>query len=132
MWVWVSFGDVDEVGMRLSRKQVLFSMVPAVLALVLFYSLAIHMHWSLGRWPSGIGELGFPPALLVHANLATTYFWFTLLLSVFVLPVFFVVCVYVSHLRPLVPCLILYAVTFGVCMGLMKLAPAPFRLWWMD
>src|SRR5262245_50988102 len=36
--------------------------LPGILMLALFYSLVIHMHQSLGRWPTSIGENGFSPA----------------------------------------------------------------------
>ena len=38
---------------------------PAALA-----TLAVHMHRSLGGWPERIGPAGFPPALLLHHDLA--------------------------------------------------------------
>lgn len=37
---------------------------------LLFYALAIHMYLALGGWPESIGERGFPPALVLHAEVA--------------------------------------------------------------
>jgi hypothetical protein len=49
---------------RLSRTGIIFSGSPSFIMLVLFYSLAVHMHRSLGEWPASIGERGFPAALI--------------------------------------------------------------------
>ena len=40
---------------RHSGVAVLAAISPAVVMLALFYSLAVHMHQSLGAWPSSIG-----------------------------------------------------------------------------
>ena len=64
-----------------SKRGMLISAAPGSMALLLFYSLAIHTHRSLGGWPEGIGESGFPPALSLHANIATTFFWVSMMVS---------------------------------------------------
>jgi NADH:ubiquinone oxidoreductase subunit 3 (subunit A) len=118
--------------MRTSRTGIAISALPGLLALGLFYSLAIHMHRALGGWPSGIGEAGFPPALATHANVATSYFWITLLVSFFTLPVAILFCLLVSRWRHLVRYFALYAFVFMVSILLMQLAPEPFLYWWRD
>jgi NADH:ubiquinone oxidoreductase subunit 3 (subunit A) len=118
--------------MRTSRTGIIVSASPGLLALGLFYSLAIHMHRSLGGWPSGIGEAGFPPALLAHATIATSYFWILLLLSIFTLPVAILVCLLVPRWRHLVPYFALYALVFIVSIVLMQLAPEQYLYWWRD
>jgi hypothetical protein len=118
--------------MRASRTGIIVSAAPGFLALGLFYSLAIHMHQSLGKWPTSIGERGFPPALLTHATVATTYFWVSILLSVFILPVAILVCLFVSRWRHLVHYFALYAFVFIVSIVLMQFAPEPFLYWWRD
>ena len=118
--------------MKVSRTGVFVSAAPGLLALVLFYTLAIHMHWSLGDWPSGIGENGFPPALLIHANVATTFFWVAIMVSLFILPVALGLCLLVSNWRHLIAYLLLYALAGVVCVACMQLAPKPFLNWWMD
>jgi hypothetical protein len=118
--------------MRVSRTGIFFSASPGLLAVGLFYSLAIHMHRSLGVWPSSIGEAGFPPALLVHATIATSYFWILMALSILTVPVAFLLCLCVSRWRHLAPYFALYALVFGVCIAVMQLAPEPYLYWWQD
>ncbi len=118
--------------MRASRSGIIISASPGLLALCLFYSLAIHMHHSLGKWPTSIGERGFPPALLTHAIIATTYYWVSVSLSVFILPVAILVCLFVSRWRYLVRYIALYAFIFIIGIVLMQLAPEPFLYWWRD
>ena len=98
----------------------------------LFYSLAIHMHQSLGAWPTSIGERGFPPLLLTHATITATYFAVLLLLGIFVLPVAILVCLLVPRWKRFVPYFALYALLFVFCWGLMQLAPEQFLYWWRD
>lgn len=118
--------------MKASRTGIIVSAAPGLLSLCLFCSLALHMHGSLGGWPSCIGETGFPPALLTHATIATSYFWTLLIVSLYTLPIIIVICLFVSRWRHLVPYFALYAVVFIVCMLLMQLAPEPYLYWWRD
>ena len=46
------------------------SALPGLIMLGLFYSLALHMRFRLGDWPSSIGVRGFPPLLVTHGELA--------------------------------------------------------------
>jgi hypothetical protein len=100
--------------------------------LVLFYSLAVHMHWSLGEWPASIGERGFPAALILHGKVTMYFFIGLIWFGMFILPVVILACLCVSELRPLTRYLVLAALCFGVCWSLMLLAPAPFLTWWWD
>jgi hypothetical protein len=121
-----------EEHMRVSRTGIIISAAPGLLALALFYSLAIHMYQSFGAWPSGIGERGFPAALSTHAAVATNYFWVTLVLSIFLLPVAILVCLFVSRWRRFVPYFALYAFVFIISIAIMHCAPEPFLYWWRD
>src|SRR6266496_4553212 len=112
--------------MSTSRTGMTIAALPGVVMLALFYSLAVHMHQSLGGWPSSIGERGFPPALLTHATVATSYFALLLVVSIFTLPVAILVCLFVSRWRHLVPYFALYAFVFIVSIVLMQFAPEPF------
>lgn len=118
--------------MRVSRPGVVVCSLPGLLSLGLFYSLAIHMYLSLGRWPSSIGEGGFSPALSLHANVATTYFWLLFLISIFTVPVAIVSCLFFSRTRHLVFYFVLHAWVFIISILLMLLSPAPFLYWWVD
>src|ERR1051326_8008973 len=65
-----------------SRIGFTIAVLPALLMLALFYSLAIHMHQSLGAWPTSIGERGFPAPLVTHSAVTANLF-VVLLLSLF-------------------------------------------------
>jgi hypothetical protein len=98
----------------------------------LFYSLALHMHRSLGAWPNSIGEQGFPPPLVAHVNLTQ---WFTVALicfGVFVCPLVILASLFLPRWRRLIPYFAIYVLSFGICWGLMQLAPKQFLYWWAD
>jgi hypothetical protein len=106
--------------------------LPALLMVALFYSLAIHMHQSLGGWPSSIGERGFPASLITHASIATNYFTILLLVSIFAWPVTFLLCLLIRRWRVCVYYLGAYVFACLVCFGAMLLAPSQFLNWWWD
>jgi len=118
--------------MKMTRTGILFSSLPSLLMLVLFYSLAVHMYQSLGGWPSSIGEAGFPRPLVTHADIAVNFFIVLLLSTLFAVPVAIFVCLIVRRWRPLILYLALYAVLFFLGWGFMQLAPKPFLNWWWD
>jgi len=118
--------------MRASRTGIIVSALPSAIMLALFYSLAVHMHHSLGAWPTSIGNRGFPAALVTHEQVTWSYFSALLLFSLFVLPVGILVCLFVARWRRLVPYFALYGLLYLVCWGLILLAPASFLSWWWD
>ena len=118
--------------MRASRTGIMLSALPSLIMLGLFYSLAIHMYRSLGGWPASIGERGFPPSLLTHADVTVLYFSVLFLSSVYLIPAAIVVCLFVQRWRPFIPYFALYAVLFFVGWGCMHFAPEPFLYWWRD
>lgn len=118
--------------MKTSRTGIVISIAPGLLALGLFYSLAIHMQRSLGGWPAGIGEAGFSPPLATHALVATSFFWIALVVSFPSWPVATLVCLCVSRWRHVVPYLALYALAFVCSIAVMQFAPEPFLYWWRD
>lgn len=116
----------------MSRTGIVIFALPSILMLALFYSLAFHMYRSLGAWPASVGERGFPPSLIAHANV-TVYFFIALIWSgMFVWPVALLVSLVVPRWRRAVPYLALYAVSFLVCWGLIQLAPKQFLNWCLD
>jgi hypothetical protein len=118
--------------MKVSRTGLVASALPSLLMLGLFYSLALHMRQSLGAWPSSIGDRGFPASLVVHETV-TVYFCIAfVVISVFVVPIAILVCLFVPRWRRLVPYFALYALLFGICWELMHLAPEQFLYWWRD
>src|SRR4051794_11778952 len=83
--------------MKASKAGISLSALPSLLLLGLYYSLALHMHQSLGTWPTSIGERGFPPLLVTHANFVEYYFEILLILTIFVLPVIIIICLLVRR-----------------------------------
>ena len=118
--------------MSVSRTGVIVSALPNLLLLGLFYSLALHMFHSLGRWPSSIGDQGFPASLVAHGNVTMYYFVALIWLGMFVWPLAVLLCLLVPRWRRVVPYLGLYAVLFLGCWALMQLAPEQFLNWWRD
>jgi len=117
---------------QLSLKGALVAVLPSLVALALYYSLAVHMYLSLGRWPDSIGDEGFSAALSLHAK---TQFWCTIVLvmtSVCLWPLAMVACAAIPKTRRLIPYLAIFAVALVACYGLMQLAPKPFLNWWLD
>lgn len=115
-----------------SRTGVTIAVLPALLMLALFYSLALHMRLSLGDWPASIGERGFPPPLVTHARAATTSFAILFLASIFAWPVAFFLCLLVRRWRASLYYLAVYALACLGSFGAMLLAPSRFLNWWRD
>ena len=117
---------------RPSRMAVAVAVLPASLMLALFYSLALHMHQSLGGWPVSIGDHGFPAALALHGSIATIYFSLLVLANTFAWPVTFLLCLLIPRWRVCVYYLGCYALACLVCFGAMLLTPSQFLNWWWD
>src|SRR4051794_21383881 len=100
-----------------SRIGFVVAVSPALLMVSLFYSLAIHMHQTLGAWPTSIGERGFPAPLVTHCYIATNYFGVMILVSIFVWPVAFLVCALIRRWRVCIYYLSAYALSCLVCFG---------------
>ena len=118
--------------MGTSRKGIIIAALPSILMLGLFYSLAIHMHSSLGAWPKSIGERGFPPALVAHCSL-TVQVYIALSASLYVLPIAILVCALVPRWRRLLVYLFLCGIfSFFSLLLTSFAAPSGFITWWMD
>src|SRR5689334_18295539 len=59
--------------MKISTRGMAIAALPTLLMLLLFYSLAFHMHRALHGWPTSIGERGFPEPLVTHCSIQTSY-----------------------------------------------------------
>ena len=114
------------------KAGVFIAILPYLLALLLFYSLAIHMYQGLNGWPNSIGTNGFPPALLIHDQITSVYHLGLYLFTIFVTPAIILVCLFVSRLRYLVVYFVLHLVSLPVCYGLMQIAPDRYLYWWWD
>jgi hypothetical protein len=117
---------------NLSKKGAAVAALLPASALALFYSLAIHMYLSLGRWPDSIGYRGFSPALIAHGK--GQYWWISVVawMSIYLWPPAFVLCAAIPRTRRFVPYLAIYAFVALACFGLMHLAPRQFLDWWYD
>src|SRR4051812_27169123 len=95
--------------MSTSRTGITIAALPGVLMLALFYSLAFHMHQTLGGWPISIGERGFPSALVMHTAVTANVF-IVLLLSLFIVPFPILACLLLKGCRR-------FAIYFAVYAG---------------
>src|ERR1043166_5331340 len=112
--------------MSASRTGITIAVLPSILMLALFYSLAIHMHYALGGWPTSIGERGFPPALVTHSTVTVNAF-VLLFLSMLVSPIPILACLFLERWRRLAVYFAVYAGAFFICFILtLFAAPAQF------
>ena len=116
----------------LSRRGAIRWSLPALLMLVLFYTLALHMRWQLGAWPASIGEDGFPPLLLAHSFAAGICYVFFLLFTFLAWPWGVLLCLLIRKWRAALGYLAVYGLSWIACAGLMQLAPSQFLYWWRD
>lgn len=142
--LWVVFADAVLVLMAIAiavrvgvplkptRTGVAISLLPNLLMLVLFYSLAVHMYLSLGAWPNSIGEQNFSRPLLAHANITTNFFAILLLVTFLVWPLALFLCALTRRGRALFSYLVIYGLSYVVSWGLLLLAPSRFLDWWWD
>ena len=114
-----------------SRSCFCLAALPAVGMLFMYYSLAIHMFFSLGGWPDYIGERGFRPELVVHARLAALGFT-ALVFSCLSWPFALLLCAVVPRWYALTKYLFVFLLSNFACFFLMQGAPAAFRYWWWD
>jgi|ERR1019366_3220327 hypothetical protein len=115
-----------------SRIAFVAAVSPGILMLVLFYSLVIHMHQSLGAWPTSIGERGFPTSLIIHDSIAGGFFYILLLVTFFIWPIVFLLCLLVRRWRACVYYIGVYGLASAVCFAATSLAPTGFLDWLWD
>ena len=105
------------------------------LTLLLFFSLALHVHGRLDGWPRVLGTSGFPRALSLHAELSFLSFG-SQLIGFFAAAVLFsprlLGLPFPPRVRRGLDYLGLYALLGFVSLGLTFLAPDPFLYWWWD
>lgn len=117
---------------NLSKTWAAVALAPSVLAFMLFWSLAIHMHHALVGWPSGIGNAELHGPLLFHAEIVSSFYGKLLPFSVYVMPFFCVIAAIIPSWRK---ALIYAAIYFGgllMAFALMFTAPSGFQYWWWD
>lgn len=117
---------------KVSRLGVVIALLPSLLLLALFYSLAFHMHRALGGWPNYIGEQGFSPWLVAHAAVTSDYFIASLFCAFILVPLGIVACLRSPEHRKYVTYIAVCGFLFFVSWFVMGLAPKPFLNWWND
>jgi hypothetical protein len=115
-----------------SRIALAVAVLPPLLMLALFYSLAIHLHHHLGAWPTSIGDRDFPQPLITHERIAESYFMILMLFSIFVWPVAYILCAAIRRWRSSLYYLGVYALAFLLCFSATLLAPSQYWDWWLD
>ena len=90
------------------------------------------MRLSLGGWPSSIGTRGFSEALILHSHLGQEFLFLPLAFGLFILPPGILLTLLVPCWRKYTPYFALCGFSFLVCIGLMLMAPEPFKYWWLD
>src|SRR5262245_52656495 len=111
--------------MNVSRKGILLSALPNAVMLLLFYSLAVHMYWSLGAWPTSIGERGFPRPLIAHGYVTMWFFIALIWFGIFIWPMALLICSIARNYRSAVPYLVLYALCFLGCWPFASILVGP-------
>ena len=116
----------------MSRPGIACASLPAVLMVISFYVLAIHMFVSLGGWPHSIGEAGFTPSLVHHSEMTFRYFIIISSFAIIGWPIALLVCSIVKPFRKFIGYLGVFGVSFVICFILMMMAPGQFLNWLWD
>ena len=115
------FGGIPLLRRPLSPRLVACSMIPAIVLVGAFYTLAIHMYLSLGGWPTLIGDSGFSSALKFHAEIAQCCFGGLFLILFVTWPIAVAVFAVVRRWHAGVHYLGMLALAWALGLGLMEL-----------
>ena len=77
---------------NMKKTSIAIGIIPSLIALSLFYTLAMHMYVRLNGWPDSIGMRDFPLSLKTHAGISMIFFWALLMITLFISPVVILVC----------------------------------------
>ena len=117
----------------LNRRSIIAALlVPGFAMLALIYSLVMHMHAVLGGWPVSIGNRGFPPGLVRHAEVTLACFSTWAFFMLFIWPILFVVCLSAKRLRKYLLYVGVHTLSFFICVCGIFVAPSGFLTWWWD
>lgn len=116
---------------RTSRGAFLAALAVPLGASALFFTLALHMHRSLGGWPETIGTRGFPEALLRHDGATSTAFG-VLLVGLALSPIALLLCAAAPRLRAGLSPVATFAAASVAALLLTRVAPEPFLSWCWD
>lgn len=127
----MAWSVIQGQGYGRSRRRLALLTLPGLLALVSFYSLAVHMHIRLSGWPERIGTDGFPPDLITHHDISNGFIAIALLLAL-VMPAVLTLFALVPQLRSRMIYPAFCGTAYWLCLSLTALAPAGFLQWWWD
>ncbi|MDE0904370.1 MAG: hypothetical protein OSB42_07040 [Planctomycetota bacterium] len=127
----MAWSYIQGQGSGRSRRWLALLTLPGLLALVSFYSLAVHMHVRLSGWPERIGTDGFPPDLITHQGISNGFFVIALVLAL-VIPTVLALLALVPQLRSNMIYPAFCGTACWLCLALTALAPAGFLQWWWD
>ena len=127
----MAWSVIQGQGSGRSRRWLALLTLPGLLALVSFYSLAVHMHVRLGGWPERIGSDGFPADLIIHDGISSGLFSVALVLALG-MPAVLALLALVPQLRSNMIYPAFCGTTCWLCLALTALAPAEFLQWWWD
>jgi hypothetical protein len=113
------------------RGALLAALAVPVGASALFFTLALHVHRSLGGWPETIGTRGFPEALVRHDG-ATSAAFGVLLVGLALSPIALLLCAAAPGLRAGLSPVATFAAAGVAALLLTHVAPEPFLSWWWD
>jgi hypothetical protein len=116
----------------LGKRKILLISAHPLLACILFWSLAWHMHSHFDGWPQSIGDDGFPVALKYHADAASLVIGSVGLLAVFVVPFLALLFSLAPKLRPLLNHLLVYGMGFVLLLASLWMAPDGYADWFLD
>lgn len=111
-----------------TRKGVVIAMLPPIIGLALFYSLAVHFYLSQGHWPDWSEGKEISPALVLHERIQMWWIVAVGLMSFYLWPPAMVLCAAVPKARWFLIYLAIFTLTALACFGLALLAPGPFSL----
>ena len=106
--------------------------LPYTIAIMLFYSVAIHIYNALGGWPESIGTRGFPETLLFHINIQNVYLSYLLGFTVFIIPIIIIICSFVKKWRFLIKYLSIQIIGLIIFFLQMFFAPDEYVYWFWD
>ena len=117
----------------MTLKTIRLALLPSLVVLLVYYSLALHMWLAFGVWPSGIGEQGFPRALMLHAKALEILVAAYALLAMFAAIPALLTCTFIWRWRKFILPMVVFSLGFFVCMLIMwNVAPAGFLYWFRD
>ena len=103
--------------------------LPYTIAIMLFYSVAIHIYNALGGWPESIGTRGFPETLLFHINIQNVYLSYLLGFTVFLIPIIIIICSFVKKWRFLIKYLSIQIIGLIIFFLQMFFVPDEYIYW---